>query len=56
VNTAILGAFAAASGLVRLESVCAAIREEVPQHPEANMAAAEQAAGAVRVLEEVAHV
>jgi 2-oxoisovalerate ferredoxin oxidoreductase gamma subunit len=55
VNTAILGAFAAASGLVSLESVCRAIREEVPQHPEANEAAAREAAAAV-VIEEVAHV
>jgi len=44
VNTAILGAFAAASGLVSLESVCWAIREEVPYHPEANEAAAREAA------------
>ncbi|HSJ15612.1 MAG TPA: 2-oxoacid:acceptor oxidoreductase family protein [Longimicrobiales bacterium] len=56
VNTAILGAFAAASGLVRLESVCSAIREEIAQHPEANVRAAEEAAREVRVLMEVAHV
>jgi len=56
VNTAILGAFAAASGLVSLESVCRAIREEVPQHPEANEAAAREAAVAVVMSEEVAHV
>lgn len=56
VNTAILGAFAAASGLVALESVCTAIGGEVPQHPEANIAAAREAALEVRVLTEVAHV
>jgi 2-oxoacid:acceptor oxidoreductase gamma subunit (pyruvate/2-ketoisovalerate family) len=48
VNTAILGAFAACSGLVSLESVCAAIGEEVPTRAEANMAAAREAAAAVR--------
>jgi 2-oxoacid:acceptor oxidoreductase gamma subunit (pyruvate/2-ketoisovalerate family) len=47
VNTAILGAFAAASGLVGLESVCRAIREEVPHKAEANEAAAREAALAV---------
>jgi pyruvate ferredoxin oxidoreductase gamma subunit/2-oxoisovalerate ferredoxin oxidoreductase gamma subunit len=56
VNTAILGAFAAASGLVQLESVCRAIREEVPQKPEANEAAAREAAAAVLGSQEVAHV
>lgn len=56
VNTAILGAFAAATGLVGLESVCRAIREEVPMHPEANEAAAREAALVVRQAEEVAHV
>jgi 2-oxoacid:acceptor oxidoreductase gamma subunit (pyruvate/2-ketoisovalerate family) len=44
VNTAILGAFSAATGLVKLESVCRAIREEVPQKAEANEAAAREAA------------
>ncbi|MFI5246341.1 MAG: 2-oxoacid:acceptor oxidoreductase family protein [Gemmatimonadales bacterium] len=48
VNTAILGAFASCSGLVRLESVCEAIREEVPMHVEANIAAAMEAADAWR--------
>lgn len=51
VNTAILGAFAAASHLVALESVCEAIREEVPLHPEPNVQAAREAADAVRVAE-----
>jgi 2-oxoacid:acceptor oxidoreductase gamma subunit (pyruvate/2-ketoisovalerate family) len=48
VNTAILGAFATWSGLVLLDSVCAAIEEEVPVRAEANVAAARDAAAAVR--------
>lgn len=48
VNTAILGAYAAASGVVGLEAVCDAIREEVPTRPEENVAAAQEAAAAVR--------
>lgn len=48
VNTSILGAFAAFSGLVSLDSVCDAIREEVPVKPEENEAAAREAAGALR--------
>jgi 2-oxoacid:acceptor oxidoreductase gamma subunit (pyruvate/2-ketoisovalerate family) len=48
VNTAILGAFAADSGLVSLESVCHAISEEVPLQKEANVEAAREAASAVR--------
>jgi len=56
VNTAILGAFAVASGLVDLESVCQAIREEVPTKPEANEAAAREAALLMTAAEEVAHV
>jgi len=47
VNTAILGAFAVQSGLVRLESVCDAIAEEVPIQPEENVAAAREAAEAL---------
>jgi len=47
VNTAILGAFAVATGLVGLESVCRAIREEVPHKVAANEAAAREAAAAV---------
>jgi 2-oxoacid:acceptor oxidoreductase gamma subunit (pyruvate/2-ketoisovalerate family) len=49
VNTAILGAFAAFSGVVKLESVCEAIGEEVPVKPEENEAAAREAAAALRV-------
>jgi len=52
VNTAILGAFSAESGLVRLATVCDAIREEVPNHIDANIAAATEAAGAVRRMGE----
>jgi len=48
VNTAILGAFATWSGLVSLDSVYAAIREEVPLRVEANVLAAREAATAVR--------
>ena len=48
VNTAILGAFAACSGMVGLESICHAIREEVPRRAEENVAAAREAAGAVQ--------
>jgi len=57
VNTAILGAFAVWSGIVGLESVCEAIAEEVPTHPEENIAAAREAAQAVRsaVAERVSH-
>lgn len=43
VNTAILGAFARATGLVSIEAVCEAIHQEVPAHQEANIAAARQA-------------
>ena len=60
VNTAILGAFATWSGLVSLDSVCAAIDEEVPSRTEDNKAAAREAAEIVQTLEdaapEVAHV
>jgi 2-oxoacid:acceptor oxidoreductase gamma subunit (pyruvate/2-ketoisovalerate family) len=42
VNTAILGAVARATGLVSLESISNAIRERIPQHPEANAAAARE--------------
>ena len=52
VNTAILGALAVTTGLVTLESVCDAIREEVPGSPEANVSAARAAAEAVRGLAE----
>jgi 2-oxoacid:acceptor oxidoreductase gamma subunit (pyruvate/2-ketoisovalerate family) len=48
VNTAILGAFAAWSGLVSLDAICAAIVEEVPLQAESNVAAARAAAAAVR--------
>ena len=47
VNTAILGAFAVFSGLVTLESVCAAIREEITIRPAENVAAAREAAAAL---------
>jgi pyruvate ferredoxin oxidoreductase gamma subunit/2-oxoisovalerate ferredoxin oxidoreductase gamma subunit len=43
VNTSILGAFARATGLVSIEAVCEAIREEVPSNHEDNIAAAREA-------------
>jgi 2-oxoacid:acceptor oxidoreductase gamma subunit (pyruvate/2-ketoisovalerate family) len=49
VNTAILGAFAAFSGLVSLESVCRAIDDEVPVHRASNVAAARAAAESLRI-------
>lgn len=56
VNTAILGAFATVSGLVSIDSICEALREEVPVHADANEQAAREAAQAVLVPgEEVAH-
>jgi 2-oxoacid:acceptor oxidoreductase gamma subunit (pyruvate/2-ketoisovalerate family) len=60
VNTAILGAFAAWSGLVSLDAVCDAILEEVPVRGEDNVAAAREAAAAVvyasAAVSEAAHV
>jgi len=47
VNTAILGAFAASTGLVELASVCTAIADEVPLAAAANVAAARAAAAAM---------
>jgi 2-oxoacid:acceptor oxidoreductase gamma subunit (pyruvate/2-ketoisovalerate family) len=47
VNTAILGAFAAFSGVVAIESVCAAIAQGVPIQADENVAAAREAAAAV---------
>lgn len=48
VNTAITGAFAVTSDLLALDSVFDAIRDEVPVQPEENVAAAREAAEAVR--------
>jgi Pyruvate/2-oxoacid:ferredoxin oxidoreductase gamma subunit len=48
VNTAILGAFAGFLGWVNLESVCRAIRDDIPR-ADANVAAAREAAGRLRV-------
>jgi 2-oxoacid:acceptor oxidoreductase gamma subunit (pyruvate/2-ketoisovalerate family) len=55
VNTAILGAFSSATGLVRIESVSEAIREGISIKPEANVEAALQASREIRTsqLEEV---
>jgi len=43
VNTAILGAFARATGLVGRDAVCDAIRQEVPSQQDANVEAAREA-------------
>jgi 2-oxoisovalerate ferredoxin oxidoreductase gamma subunit len=43
VNTAILGAFARQTGLVKLDSILEAVREEVPFKQDANVEAARQA-------------
>ena len=58
VNTAIVGAFAAEFGLITLESVKAAIDDEVPAKREANYQAAVEAFGAVRSAapKQVSHV
>jgi 2-oxoacid:acceptor oxidoreductase gamma subunit (pyruvate/2-ketoisovalerate family) len=56
VNTAILGAFATFNGIVALDSVLQAIQAEVPTRPDENVAAAREAAAAVRsVAPEVSH-
>ena len=51
VNTAILGACATFLGCVSIESVCRAIREDIPVRPEDNIAVAREAAAAVRIAE-----
>lgn len=43
VNTALLGAFARATGLISLDAICAAIEQEVPALQQANQAAAREA-------------
>lgn len=48
VNTAILGAFAADSGVVGLDAICAAIADAVPGKREQNIEAARAAARVVR--------
>lgn len=47
VNTAVLGAFARVTGLLRLESILSAIRQGVPVRPDENVRAAQQAYEAV---------
>lgn len=57
VNTAILGAFAEFTQIVSLDSVCAAIAEEVSLYKQANVDAARAAATLVRTcMPEAAHV
>ena len=53
VNTAILGAFPRATGVVSLDAVCEAIREEVPSHHQANIDAAREAFDRVIEVAEV---
>ncbi|MCX6640646.1 MAG: 2-oxoacid:acceptor oxidoreductase family protein [bacterium] len=50
VNTAVLGALARVTGLVKIESVVAAVKEEVPFKTEANAAAAVDAYNSMREL------
>jgi len=52
VNTALIGAFSSAFGLVGMDAVCEAIREEVPIKQDENIEAALEAAEAVRTLGE----
>lgn len=52
VNTAILGACAAFLDCVSIESVCRAIRDEIPVRAEDNVRAAREAAAALRVEEQ----
>ena len=51
VNTAILGAFARATGLLNMDAVAAAIEEYVPSNPEANEQAAIDAYNETRIAE-----
>lgn len=48
VNTAILGAFAKATGMVSLEAVAEAVQEVVPLNPEGNVAATREAYNSVK--------
>ena len=50
VNTTVLGAFAAFSRIVSVESVCEAIRESFPKGADRNVAAAREAADRVRKI------
>lgn len=54
VNTAILGAFSKATGLVSLDAVLEAIADSVPVHPEENKRAATDAYNETRVAQAVA--
>lgn len=56
VNTAILGAFARATGLVEMESIFWAIDEAVPNHPENNRQAAQDAFNETTLVEPAAGV
>ncbi len=54
VNTAIVGAFAKISGLVKIESVLEAVKEEVPVKPDENAAAASEAYDIAKAREKIA--
>lgn len=49
VNTAILGAFSRLTGIVGLEALSAAVRAAVPNRPEENIAAVQEAAESIRI-------
>ncbi len=51
VNTAIIGAFAGATGLVSLEAVVKAVEEFVPMKKKDNMSATEEAFKSVKIIE-----
>jgi 2-oxoacid:acceptor oxidoreductase gamma subunit (pyruvate/2-ketoisovalerate family) len=53
INTSIVGAFAGFTGLIHMESVERAIREETPVKQEDNVAAAKEAFGKVKLLHTV---
>lgn len=48
VNTAVLGAVAKATGLVTIDSIVEAIKERIPQKPDANAAAARESYNRLR--------
>ncbi|MFH1604408.1 MAG: 2-oxoacid:acceptor oxidoreductase family protein, partial [Pseudomonadota bacterium] len=55
VNTAILGALVRVAEIVTIESLEVAIRKEVPEKIDLNLAAAREAFGSVNILKEVSH-
>jgi Pyruvate/2-oxoacid:ferredoxin oxidoreductase gamma subunit len=55
VNTAILGALVRATALVAIESLEVAIRSDVPEKIDLNLAAAREAYESVTIMKEVSH-